>query len=333
MPLVARQYAAVSTLALMALSLGGCGKLLGKKDAVDADSGALVTPSPATEDTTGATTAEPAASAAPSSSAAVGHALAIHGRGPNGCLPGFVQLGPPGSSTVFPCYKPCAADRECTGGETCQSEEAFGRGSIKVCDAAPSAKKAMAIPSPTTDRFGRNRLKDGPCPARFTEEPGVEDHSWCARVCKSNSDCHGHLCDDSDVGNGKVCKDEKAPAAAAAKCKGSEIPAGPNGECVKQCMTNQECGTGGTCAPTSFTDPSAGLVNTHVCIGGTPAPATPAAAGAYKVGDKLTVEWKGATYPATVIAVPAAGQYKIHYDGYESSWDEVVGAARIRGKR
>lgn len=57
------------------------------------------------------------------------------------------------------------------------------------------------------------------------------------------------------------------------------------------------------------------------------------AAGTYKVGDKLNVEWKGVTYPATVIGVPGPNQYKIHYDGYAASWDEVVGPSRIKGRR
>ena len=65
-----------------------------------------------------------------------------------------------------------------------------------------------------------------------------------------------------------------------------------------------------------------------------PAADYPVVVGApYKVGDKLNVEWKGVTYPATVIGVPGANQYKIHYDGYAASWDEVVGPSRIKGRR
>jgi hypothetical protein len=54
--------------------------------------------------------------------------------------------------------------------------------------------------------------------------------------------------------------------------------------------------------------------------------------GAYAVGDKVNVEWKGKDYPATILQVTSSGSYKIHYDGYAASWDEVVTLARIHGK-
>lgn len=49
----------------------------------------------------------------------------------------------------------------------------------------------------------------------------------------------------------------------------------------------------------------------------------------YQVGDAVEVEWKGKWYPARVLKV-SKGTYFIHYDGYESSWDEWVGPKRIR---
>jgi len=49
------------------------------------------------------------------------------------------------------------------------------------------------------------------------------------------------------------------------------------------------------------------------------------------VGDKAKVEWKGSWYPAAVIKVnETQTRCYIHYDGYESSWDEWVGADRIQ---
>ena len=54
---------------------------------------------------------------------------------------------------------------------------------------------------------------------------------------------------------------------------------------------------------------------------------------AFKVKDKINVEWKGKDWPATVIQVVGTDKYKIHYDGFDSSWDEVVGPSRIHGKR
>lgn len=66
---------------------------------------------------------------------------------------------------------------------------------------------------------------------------------------------------------------------------------------------------------------------------GKPDASAVAATGVYVVGDKLNVEWKGVAYPATVIQVVAKDQYRIHYDGYDKKWDEVVGPSRIKGKR
>jgi hypothetical protein len=49
----------------------------------------------------------------------------------------------------------------------------------------------------------------------------------------------------------------------------------------------------------------------------------------FSEGDPVQVKWKGTWYAAHVIAV-GKNQWKIHYDGYDSSWDEWVGAARIK---
>ena len=47
------------------------------------------------------------------------------------------------------------------------------------------------------------------------------------------------------------------------------------------------------------------------------------------IGDKAQVRWKGAWYPATVLRSRGNSCY-IHYDGYNQSWDEWVGAERIQ---
>jgi hypothetical protein len=129
--------------------------------------------------------------------------------------------------------------------------------------AAPSASEApvvekpkatvMAVPSPTTDRFSRNRDKDLPCPPKFTEQPGAEQFSTCARDCKTDSDCHGHKCDDSMVGDGKVCSEEKVAVAPKGQGmsfdgKGAPCPDGYGqgsmdnpGVCRKKCTTPKDC--------------------------------------------------------------------------------------------
>ncbi len=58
-----------------------------------------------------------------------------------------------------------------------------------------------------------------------------------------------------------------------------------------------------------------------------------ATAEAYTVGDKVNVEWKGKSYPATIIKVQGADRYRIHYDGYKDNWDEDVGPDRILSRR
>ncbi|MDQ2920083.1 MAG: tetratricopeptide repeat protein, partial [Acidobacteriota bacterium] len=49
----------------------------------------------------------------------------------------------------------------------------------------------------------------------------------------------------------------------------------------------------------------------------------------WKVGDRIEVEWQSGWYQAEVIQVKG-NQYKIHYDGYASSWDEWIDKTRIR---
>lgn len=47
-------------------------------------------------------------------------------------------------------------------------------------------------------------------------------------------------------------------------------------------------------------------------------------------GSKVEVLWKEKYYPATILQAALSGQYLIHYDGYESSWDEWVATDRIK---
>ena len=51
----------------------------------------------------------------------------------------------------------------------------------------------------------------------------------------------------------------------------------------------------------------------------------------FKVGAHGQVLWKGTWYGASIIGIAGTDKYKIHYDGYESSWDEVVGPSRMKG--
>jgi hypothetical protein len=51
----------------------------------------------------------------------------------------------------------------------------------------------------------------------------------------------------------------------------------------------------------------------------------------YDVGDHVMVEWEGKIYPAMIVEVSGPGKVKVHYDGYDEIWDEVVPRSRIRG--
>ena len=42
--------------------------------------------------------------------------------------------------------------------------------------------------------------------------------------------------------------------------------------------------------------------------------------------------WLYAEYPAMIIEVPGAGKVKVHYDGYDEIWDEVVARSRLKGR-
>lgn len=53
----------------------------------------------------------------------------------------------------------------------------------------------------------------------------------------------------------------------------------------------------------------------------------------YRVGEHVLVEWEeGKFYPAHVLEVHGPARYRVHFDGYETHWDEDVGVDRIRGR-
>ncbi len=61
--------------------------------------------------------------------------------------------------------------------------------------------------------------------------------------------------------------------------------------------------------------------------------ASAAPVGQYQVGDRVKVRWRGTVYPATIVSVVGQDKYLIHYDGYESAWDETVNVTRIISAR
>jgi len=51
----------------------------------------------------------------------------------------------------------------------------------------------------------------------------------------------------------------------------------------------------------------------------------------YRVGDHVLVDWEGNTYPAMVMEALGPTKFKVHYDGYDTIWDEGIPRDRIRG--
>lgn len=47
------------------------------------------------------------------------------------------------------------------------------------------------------------------------------------------------------------------------------------------------------------------------------------------VGSKVEIEWKGEWFPGRVLEA-RSGMHKVHYDGYDETWDEWVPAKRLR---
>jgi len=53
----------------------------------------------------------------------------------------------------------------------------------------------------------------------------------------------------------------------------------------------------------------------------------------YRVGEYVLVEWEeGRVYPAYIIESNGKSRYRVHFDGYDSRWDEDVGIDRIKGR-
>src|SRR5260221_12274086 len=59
---------------------------------------------------------------------------------------------------------------------------------------------------------------------------------------------------------------------------------------------------------------------------------TAACKESYRIGELVWVDWDGRSYPAYVIDQKGKGRYRVHFDGYDSRWDEDVTPERIKGR-
>lgn len=52
----------------------------------------------------------------------------------------------------------------------------------------------------------------------------------------------------------------------------------------------------------------------------------------YRIGEHVWVEWEGREYPAYIIDQKDKARFRVHFDGYDSQWDEDVTLDRIKGR-
>ncbi|MDI1443686.1 Tudor-knot domain-containing protein [Polyangium sp. 6x1] len=50
----------------------------------------------------------------------------------------------------------------------------------------------------------------------------------------------------------------------------------------------------------------------------------------YDVGDQVLVEWENNNYPAVILETQGPTKFKVHYQGYDAIWDEVVPRERVK---
>ncbi len=67
-----------------------------------------------------------------------------------------------------------------------------------------------------------------------------------------------------------------------------------------------------------------------VSLGAPSVTTAPAPSAPYAVGQRVTVQWGASWYPASVVRVDGPDRFLIHYDGWSTNSDEVVGLDRIR---
>jgi hypothetical protein len=51
----------------------------------------------------------------------------------------------------------------------------------------------------------------------------------------------------------------------------------------------------------------------------------------YQPGAHIKVTWRGSVYKATVLAIEGPNRFKVHYEGHDDAWDEVISGDRVVG--
>jgi hypothetical protein len=56
------------------------------------------------------------------------------------------------------------------------------------------------------------------------------------------------------------------------------------------------------------------------------------AESAWKVGDKVDVEWNSDWYAGVIVEVKERSHYRVHYVGFDKGWDKDVHKSQIRAR-
>lgn len=51
----------------------------------------------------------------------------------------------------------------------------------------------------------------------------------------------------------------------------------------------------------------------------------------HQPGAHIKVTWRGSVYKATVLSIEGSNRFKVHYEGHDEAWDEVISSDRIVG--
>jgi len=63
-----------------------------------------------------------------------------------------------------------------------------------------------------------------------------------------------------------------------------------------------------------------------------PSASTSSLPSLYKPNERVKVQWKESWYTATILQSLPNETYRVHYEGYDSNWEETVEASRIQRK-
>ena len=134
---------------------------------------------------------------------------------------------------------------------------------------------------------------------------------------------------DYDIGSGKVAWKDKPPMGFEVAVLETDATSGR--KLLRMYPKAADIGNKWKAAVCSMKEGGAGAAASGGASSGASAAAANAKASAFKPGDKVTAEFIGVPYPATVVAAEGA-RVRLHYDDPKSK-DEWVDATRVKLKK